>query len=121
MENEDKLPISNKGKEKENGETTPMKRSYLTKGTKKKLMSDAMKESKVHTFVGERLRKAKILEDSSPMQMWSIYLMMLLRTKGRPECLMIGMLKEQEKGKLSNWCLNQIRDLVQMERKRRLR
>lgn len=50
------MPNSNKGKEKETGETVLKKRLYLTKTIIKKLLSDVIKESKVHTSVGRRWR-----------------------------------------------------------------
>lgn len=60
------LPTSSKRKEKKTGEIVPKKSPYLTRGTIKKLMSNAMKESKVCTSMGRRLWKANVLEDLVP-------------------------------------------------------
>lgn len=56
------MPTSNKGKKKEAYETVPKKRPYLTRGTIKKLIEDAMKESKL-TSIGRKLRKAKVVKN----------------------------------------------------------
>lgn len=57
------MPTSSKGKEKETSETILKKRPYLTIGTTKELMSDAMKERKVHNSMDRRLMKDKIIKD----------------------------------------------------------
>lgn len=60
------LPTSSKSKEKKTSEIVPKKSPYLTMGTIKKLMSNAMKERKVCTSIGRRLWKEKVLEDLVP-------------------------------------------------------